>query len=139
MQTLMRKVVGLPLRHILLSALVILFCGTLYFYFEIADPKISAIIGGVSGGVAVQIITFLFSIYEYRNIDKFRALGVLEVLPDRRDNDYYKNIIKDAKTSVQVMGASCTRFVDDFANTQSDDHVLIDALKSGCQIECKKN
>ena len=135
MQTVMRTTVRLPLRYILLIGLLFLLAVSLYLYFGIDDPKLSALVGGISGGVAVYIIVFLFSIYEYRQIDRFRALGVVEVLPDRRDDDYYRNIVKDAKTMVQVMGTSCTRFVDDFANIANDEHVLVDALNRNAELK----
>lgn len=124
----MRRYVRIPLRHLITFGLILLLVFSLSLYFGITDPKIAALIGGISGGIAVLIISFLLSIYEYKQIDRFRALGILEVLSDRRNPVYYKDIVKDAKDIVQVMGTSCTRFIDDFANTESDNHVLIDTL-----------
>ena len=104
MQTFMRKTASMPLRHLWIIGLMVLFLVSLYFYFKIVDQKISAFVGGVSGGLAVYLIQFLCSLYEYKQIDKFRNLGIVDILPNRRDEESYKQVVKNAVRIVQVMG-----------------------------------
>ena len=125
----MEKLVTAHLRHILLGFLLLGLIIVTVLFFCVDNAKWSAFLGGISGGLFGVTITFLFSMYEYGAIDRYRALGVLDILADRRDTSYYKNIVKDAKEIVQVMGTSCARFIEDFADADSDEHVLIDALK----------
>lgn len=135
MKILMGKDVRIPLRYLIGFGLILL-CGVFtYLYFDLTDPKMVAYVGGISGGIAVLIISFMLSMYEYQQIDRFNDMGVLQVLPDRRDTNYYTKIVKDAKAVVQVMGTSCTRFIDDFANSESDNHVLIDALNKNKNLK----
>jgi hypothetical protein len=56
-------------------------------------------------------------------------MGVKGILDNRHDKDYYARILTKAEKTVRVMGASCSRFVDDFLDTQNDDRVLVDALR----------
>jgi hypothetical protein len=128
MQMFMQKTVHMPLRHLWFIGLTLAFLLTVYLYFQIIDQKISALVGGVSGGLAVYLIQFVCSLYEYKQIDKFRGLGIVDILPNRRDEESYRRIVKNATHIVQVMGTSCTRFIDDFANSRNRDHLLLDAL-----------
>ena len=126
----------IPYRYLIIFGLILLFVITFWLYYSsITDPKLATLMGGISGGIAVYLISFLLSIYEYKQIDRFRDMGVLEVLSDRRRSDYYKDYVKNANNTVQVMGTSCTRFVDDFANNANDNHVLIDALNKNSDLK----
>jgi hypothetical protein len=51
------------------------------------------------------------------------------MLRNRHDKEYYRTIVANAKKDVRVMGASCTRFMEDFLDVRSDDKVLVDALR----------
>lgn len=128
MKIAMGKLVATNLRYILLACLLLGLVFVTYLFFQVDDDKWSAFLGGISGGLVGVTISFLFSMYEYANIDRYRTLGVLNILPNRRDTSYYIDIIKKAKGTVQVMGTSCTRFINDFADANSNEHVLIDAL-----------
>ena len=129
MKTAMGKHVTAHLRYIFLGCLILSIVISTALFFFADGEKISAFLGGMSGGLIGVTISFLFSMYEYANIDRYRALGVLNILPNRRDTSYYADIVRKAKEIVQVMGTSCIRFIDDFADPKSDGHVLIDALR----------
>ena len=128
MNILMKKLVAVPLRHVIAFCLFFSVAIITLFFFIVEDERIAALLGGISGGLLGVAISFLFSIYEHMQNDRFRAMGVLDILPDRRDTSYYKNIVKNAQKIVLVMGTSCIRFIEDFADPKSDDRVLIDAL-----------
>ena len=135
MKIAMGKLVTARLRYILLFSLLLSLAFVTAIFVYVDDEKLSAFLGGISGGLLGVTISFLFSMYEYANIDRYRALGVLNILSDRRDTSYYKNIVKDAKEIVQVMGTSCIRFIDDFADPASDEHVLLAAMKNHANLK----
>ncbi|MEW8460389.1 MAG: hypothetical protein AB2653_08810, partial [Candidatus Thiodiazotropha endolucinida] len=137
MKTVMKTTIRMPLSYAILGGLILIAAVTLYLFFGTEDPKLSTIIGGICGGVIVYIISFLISIYEYRSIDRFRELGVKEVLPNRRGTDYYAELLGEASEIVVVTGTSCSRFIDDFANNDNDDHVLLDALRKNKGLNVK--
>ena len=137
MNTAMKKIIRMPMSYAILAGLLFFAAGALYWFFGTDDPKLSALIGGICGGVIVYIIGFLISIYEYRSIDRFRQLGVKEVLPNRRGTDYYEKLVSEASEIVVVTGTSCSRFIDDFANRYNDNHVLVDALRKNKGLEVK--
>lgn len=128
MKTVMGIRVATDLRYILLACLLLIMLFVTCLFFSIEDKKWSAFLGGLNGGLVGVTISFLFAMYEYREIDRYRSLGVLNILPNRRDDGYYKNIVMEAQENVQVMGTSCSRFIADFADLDSDEHVLVDAL-----------
>ena len=130
MKTAMEKLVTAQMRFIFLGCLLLSIVIFTALFFWVDDDKISAFLGGMSGGLVGVTISFLFSMYEYANMDRYRALGVRNILSDRRDTSYYENIVKDAKEIVQVMGTSCIRFIEDFADPASDEHVLLDAMSN---------
>jgi len=134
MQSVMKKNFTFSLANLILFFLFLALTTTFYYYIKVEDPKIYSLVGGLGCGIAIQIIAFITSYYEYRQIDRFRAMGVVDILPDRRNQEYYKKIIRNAKDSIQVMGTSCTRFINDFADQNSNDHVLIDALNKNTNL-----
>jgi hypothetical protein len=101
-------------------------------WYYLVDPnaaKTIGILGGFISGFMVFLLTFVVSIRPYQRLDRYEKMGVKGILDNRHDKDYYAGILKKAEKTVRVMGASCTRFVDDFLDTRSDDKVLIDALR----------
>lgn len=137
MKAVMKTTIRMPLSYAILAGLFLLAAVTLYLFFGTTNQKLSTIIGGICGGVVVYIISFLISIYEYRSIDRFRELGVKEVLPNRRGTDYYSELVSEAGEIVIVTGTSCSRFIDDFANKENDNHVLLDALRKNKGLHVK--
>ena len=124
-----KKYLEVPISSIILIFLLIASCAAIYYFIEAEESKLSTIIGGIGGGLVVYIIGYILSIYKYKSIDRFRELGVKEILPNRRGTDYYNNLIRKANDRVVVTGTSCTRFINDFADEDSDEHTLIDVLR----------
>lgn len=62
-------------------------------------------------------------------------MGIRAILRNRHDKNYYRTIVKDSRNTVKVMGASCTRFVEDFLDDKSDDRVLVDALRANRSLQ----
>lgn len=117
-------------------AFLIIFCfltGLLsvwYYKVDGADVKLVGLIGGLVSGLLVFILTFITTINPLQKLDKFEKMGIRAVLANRHDKAYYQKIVVGSRKVVRVMGASCTRFVDDFLDRESDDKVLIDAMRA---------
>ncbi|QEW05275.1 hypothetical protein [Nitrincola iocasae] len=98
-------------------------------------------IGTLSGGI---LVTTLFSIVQvmldkkrYDEIDKYNKLKVKKIIDQRDDKSYYENLISNCTHKLHIMGVSCNRFIADFADPESRDHVLIDILKRNTELNVK--
>lgn len=100
-----------------------------YYVVDANAAKTVGILGGLISGFVVFLLTFVVSIRPFQRLDRYEKMGVKGILNNRHDKEYYGDILTKAEKIVRVMGASCTRFVDDFLDMQSDDRVLVDALK----------
>lgn len=100
----------------------------LYFKVDASNTKLVGLIGGVVSGLIVFIFTYVSLLKPVLDVDKFHRMGIKGLLGNRHDKKYYSDLVKTAETRVDVTGASCTRFVDDFLDPDSDDKVLVDAL-----------
>lgn len=123
--------IWIPLWLILITILLALTVGLLLWYYAMGDNNVKLIplIGGIVGGLVVAILTFVITIRPLQELDQFQRMGIKALLANRHDKNYYRRIVADAERTVCVMGASCTRFVEDFLDTESDDKALIDALR----------
>ena len=129
---------SIPLRWILLSVAILLaLSGGCISYFLVEDQKLNALISGVCSGLFIFALSFLLTWHQYKALDNFRSMGVVKILFNRRDKITYENILSKAKKEVQVMGTSCTRFVDDFANKDNMDHVLLDAMNKNPKLKVR--
>lgn len=101
-----------------------------YWYYKI-DPensKLVGLVGGIVTGLIVYLATFLTLLRPIQELDRFHRMGIKGLLANRHDQTYYRKLVSRSKLRVDVMGASCSRFVHDFLDVESDDKVLIDAL-----------
>lgn len=115
----------------LLVMLVIIASGGIY-YFYFLDPenlKLVGLVGGIVTGLIVFILTFVTSIRPLQKLDRYEKMGIRGVLANRHDKTYYAELVGSAEKTVRVMGASCTRFVDDFLDMRNEDKILVDALR----------
>jgi hypothetical protein len=101
------------------------------YYYNLADDSVKAIglAGGIVSGLIVFLLTFISTIRPLQKLDSFERMGIKAVLSNRHEKAYYAKILSGAERTVSVMGASCTRFIEDFLDMQNDDHVLVDALR----------
>jgi phosphatidylserine/phosphatidylglycerophosphate/cardiolipin synthase-like enzyme len=119
--------------------LVALFFATIAFAwvsFKASDVKIAALFGGAATGLFVAFLQYLIQLNEHRDIERFKRLGVREVLPHREGKLYYENLIKEARISICVLGNTANRFLDDFAHANREDsRALLDALARGVRVQ----
>lgn len=116
---------------IVLMVAVVTSASAIYYflYLDPNDAKLVGLVGGVISGGLVFLLTYIVSAQPLRDLARYEQMGIRGVLASRHDKAYYAALVSKARRSVQVMGASCTRFVEDFLDSQSEDHVLLDALR----------
>src|SRR5579862_2807980 len=103
--------------------------GCWYYKLDATDVKLLGLVGGVVSGLVIYICTFVTILRPLQELERFKRMGVRNLLANRHDKAYYKKLLTDVQRTVDVMGASCTRFIDDFLDLQSDDKILVDALR----------
>ena len=133
MNTLFTKTVSIF--HLICIAIILILLVGFWLYFEIENEKWVMLIGSTISGLIVVLVTVCLSYYEFKKIERFRQMGVKDMLPERTDKKYYEEILRDAKTHVQVMGTSCTRFLDDFGNQSRQEHVLVEAMDNNTTLK----
>jgi hypothetical protein len=128
-----------PLWLLLLIGLTAITLVIAYWYYTIdpADSKELGLAGGLLTGLMVYIFTFITLLRPIIELDRFRRMGIKSLLANRHDKDYYRKIVSTSKLRVDVLGASCRRFVADFLDEDSDDAVLIGALNRSRQLKVR--
>jgi hypothetical protein len=114
---------------ILIMLVLIVAAGVYYYLLDPDDVKWVGLVGGVVTGLIVFILTFVTSIRPLQKLDRYERMGIRGILANRHDKAYYGGLVGSAERVVRVMGASCTRFVDDFLDLRNEDKVLVDALR----------
>lgn len=106
-----------------------------YFYLPKTDEKLNAILSGLITGFVALALQVWFSWVEIKKIEKFDDLKIVNILPTRNDPEYYRPLLKNAKKEVRVLGVTCQRFLNDFANTEKSapekNKVLLKGLDGG--------
>ncbi len=131
--------VRMPLWLILTITLLIVTVLLGYCFYKI-DPENSkelGLVGGVLTGLIVYLATFLTLLRPIIELDRFHRMGIKALLSNRHDRDYYRKLVTSSRFRVDVLGASCRRFVLDFLDNASDDAVLIDALNKNRQLKVR--
>lgn len=101
-----------------------------YLNIDDEDTKLVGLVGGIVSGLVLYIGTFVTLLKPLQDLDRFNRMGIRNLLANRHDKAYYHRLLVGAENEVMVMGASCTRFVDDFLDASADDKVLVDALRA---------
>lgn len=92
---------------------------------------------GVVSGLVVTLAQFCLSWADAKAIDRFRRMGVENVLTTRDEESYYGKLIQTASSQVDVLGSTATRLMLDFADLNSpkaEKRALIEALKNGVPV-----
>jgi len=119
---------------------VIIAIGLLSYWYYLIDPtdsKLIGLVGGVVTGLIVYLATFLTLLRPLLELDRFHRMGIKGLLANRHDQAYYRGLVAKSRMRVDVMGASCNRFVRDFLDLKSDDKVLVDALNRHSQLRVR--
>jgi hypothetical protein len=92
---------------------------------------------GVVSGLVVTLAQFCLSWADAKAIDRFRHMGVENVLTTRDEESYYGQLIQTARSQVDVLGSTATRLMQDFADANSpkaEKRALIEALERGVPV-----
>jgi hypothetical protein len=123
---------------IILYAMIVMLLLALYFYWDgPKESKLTTLLGGVSTGLILVIIQFMFSWNDYKERDKFRLLGLKNVLEHKKDRTYYGKLIHDARERIDLMGKTSSHFIEDFANdggAHKEAKFLLEALGRGVKV-----
>lgn len=123
---------------VILFLMIFILSLTLYFFWnEPQESKLAALLGGVSTGLFLVIIQFMFSWAEYKERDRFRLLGLKNVLKHKKDRVYYGQLIKKARERIDLMGKTSRHFIEDFANkdgSHEETKFLLEALGRGVNV-----
>lgn len=92
---------------------------------------------GVVSGLVVTLAQFCLSWADAKAIDRFRRMGVENVLTTRDEEAYYGKLIRSARSRLDVLGSTATRLMTDFADANSpktEKRALIQLLKAGVPV-----
>ncbi len=92
---------------------------------------------GVVSGLVVTLAQFCLSWADAKSIDRFRRMGVENVLTTRDEEAYFGKLIHKARSHVDVLGSTATRLMEDFADPASpkaEKRALIEALTNGVSV-----
>lgn len=109
--------------------------GGWYWLIDETSVKMLGLVGGMVSGLAVFLITYITVIGPSIKLERYSRMGIVDVLDNRHDKEYYKKLVSKARQSVRVMGASCSRFVEDFIDPSADDKVLFNQLQQHARLK----
>src|ERR1700722_4491989 len=135
----MNSKISVPFWVVYATAIVLAIVGIGYWYYKIppADSKGLTLIGGILTGLVVYLATFFTLLRPFLELDRFRQMGIKGLLANRHNQTYYQNLVATSRRRVDVMGASCSRFVRDFLDLNSDEKVLVDALSRHAHLRVR--
>lgn len=101
------------------------------FYFNfLTGEKWASIISGLLTGLIIMLFQAFLSWYEFKTIDKYRNLGVVDILSNRKNQEYYGNLISKSNREIKVQGVTALSFLEDFAskNPNTKEDQLLEAI-----------
>ncbi|MER8627693.1 hypothetical protein [Mesorhizobium sp. M1143] len=124
-----------PLWMILVAFCLISTVGSWYWLTYTDDPRMMGIVSGLVSGLVLYVFSLITQVTAFNKLEHYRAMGVEALLENRHEKSYYGPLLSGARDTVKVMGASATRFIDDFMDADADDHVLLDRLHSNKRLQ----
>lgn len=132
-----RKIsVSYPLAFLLVLLALSVIAALLYANSEVGGLT-GPVFGGVLTGLIVAIIQFAWDWIDGSNADRLQKLQVHQMLSSRDNANLYREKIISSKGSIDVLGVTASRFLEDFASgTSSNDEskVLLVALQRGVKV-----
>lgn len=111
--------------------------GVWYATLDANDAKWLGLVGGLLTGLIVYLCTFVTLLRPINELDRFHRMGIKMLLSHRHEKDYYRKLLEDSRYKVDVLGASCSRFVRDFLDPDDDHAILINALNRRRQLRVR--
>lgn len=122
---------------IVVSMLVFVFLLSLILYLWGSDEKVVNISGGVMVAAVFSIFQVFVNMSNLSTYQKYKDLKVKEILSHRDDKEYYRKLIEGCSENIEIMGVTCSRFLNDFADEESENHPFIDALNKKKNLKVK--
>ncbi|MBX4894597.1 hypothetical protein [Rhizobium bangladeshense] len=124
-----------PWWMILVAVCLILTVVSWFWLSNTDDPRMMGIVSGLFSGLVLYVFGLITQVTVFNKLEQYRAMGVEALLENRHDKAYYGPLLSGASDTVKVMGASATRFIDDFLDADADDHVLLDRLHANKRLQ----
>ncbi|WP_455888102.1 hypothetical protein [Pseudomonas rustica] len=120
-----------------LIVIAIILAISLYLTDPNSDARWISVLSGFVSGLAIASFQFLTQYLEQKALAEYKKHGLVEFLPNRKNPDYYRSLIKNTQVGdkIVVVGVTCNRLLDDFANPKvSNSQDLIEALARGVEV-----
>lgn len=131
-------IVQAPRVYLLGLVLLTVLCGWgLYLTDSKTDARWVGLLSGLVSGIAIASLQFLTQYLEQKTLAEYKKHGLVEFLPNRKNAEYYRGLIKNTHVGdkIVVAGVTCNRLLDDFANPKvSESQDLIEALARGVEV-----
>lgn len=111
--------------------------GVLYFTDPNSDGRWVGVLSGLVSGIGIAALQFFTQYVEQKTLAEYKRHGLKEFLPNRKDPEYYRRLIKNTKLGdkIIVAGVTCNRLLDDFANPDvPESQDLLEALARGVEV-----
>ena len=122
----------------LLVCAALIFCLILYYGGEKADSRLIGLISGLASGLMIAFLQFLTQYLEQKTLADYKEHGLIRFLINRKETEYYRRLIKSTKfgDKIVVVGVTCNRLLDDFANKQEPkSQDILEALVRGVEVK----
>ncbi|ALO38292.1 hypothetical protein UZ73_08465 [Alcaligenes faecalis] len=134
--------ISMPVAIVVIAVLLLVAFGTISILmtnkgFLESEGPLWVFASGVVSGLVVTLAQFCLSWADAKAIDRFRRMGVENVLTTRDEEEYYGQLIRKARSQVDVLGATATRLMEDFADSNSpkaEKRALIKALTNNVRV-----
>lgn len=126
---------------IIFLSLIVIIVFLLYLFVcdVLTGPKWSYIIPGLLTGFIIALFQAFLSWFELKTLDEYYELKIKKILLNRKDQNYYGNIIAKSKNEINIQGVTVYRFLDDFANQNTNvpekEKVLLQALDRNVKVK----
>jgi hypothetical protein len=130
---------SVPLWLMFTMGLSLVTIGIGYWYYKIdaTDVKLLGLAGGLLTGLIVYLCTYVTLLRPINELDRFHRMGIKALLSSRHAKNYYWRLLEESRYKVDVLGASCGRFVRDFLDPDDENAVLINALNNHRQLRIR--
>ncbi len=119
----LKFVVQAPLLYFVVLVIITLSIGAMLYYTNAnADARYIGVLSGLVTGLGIAAIQFFTQYIEQNTLAEYKKHGLDEFLPNRKDAEYYRRLIKQTEVGdkIVVVGVTCNRLLDDFANAAND-------------------
>lgn len=125
----------IPWWMMLVAVCLILAVASWVWLSKTDDPRMMGIVSGLFSGLVLYVFGLITQVTVFNKLERYRAMGVEALLENRHDKTYYGPLLSTADDTVRVMGASATRFIDDFMDADADEHILLDRLHANKRLK----